>query len=117
MAKKKDEIPEDVDGELKSPKFGKPNTHTNSGYILDINESDKKVDVQLYEPMSGTTILEGLELSKTINLNDLEKGVVCQFKLDEFKAPLGKKTIDYLKEQGITPVSYTHLTLPTKRIV
>ena len=102
MAKKKDEIPEDVDGELKSPKFGKPNTHTNSGYILDINESDKKVDVQLYEPMSGTTILEGLELSKTINLNDLEKGVVCQFKLDEFKAPLSKKTIDYLKEQGIT---------------
>tara|TARA_Y100000590_G_C15467292_1_gene918774 strand:+ start:289 stop:654 length:366 start_codon:yes stop_codon:yes gene_type:complete len=102
MAKKKDEIPEDVDSELKSPKFGKPNTHTNSGYILDINESDKKVDVQLYEPMSGTTILEGLELSKTINLNDLEKGVVCQFKLDEFKAPLSKKTIDYLKEQGIT---------------
>ena len=84
------------------PKFCKPKTHTNSGYILDINESDKKVDVQLYEPMSGTTILEGLELSKNINLNYLEKGVVCQFKLDEFKAPLSKKTIDYLKEQGIT---------------
>ena len=101
MAKKKDEIPEDIDGELKSPKFGKPKTHTNSGYILDVNEADKKVDIQLYEPLSGTTILEGLELSKTINLNDLEKGIVCEFKLDELKAPLSKKTIEYLKEQGI----------------
>ena len=101
MAKKKDEIPEDIDGELKSPKFGKPKTHTNSGYILDVNEADKKVDIQLYEPLSGTTILEGLDLDKTINLNDLEKGIVCEFKLDELKAPLSKKTIEYLKEQGI----------------
>ena len=101
MAKKKDEIPEDIDGELKSPKFGKPKTHTNSGYILDVNEADKKVDIQLYEPLSGTTILEGLDLDKTINLNDLEKGIVGEFKLDELKAPLSKKTIEYLKEQGI----------------
>mgnify|MGYP000533443243 CR=1 FL=1 len=50
---------------------------------------------------SGTTILEGLNLYKTINLNDLEKGIVCEFKLDELKAPLSKKTIEYLKEQEI----------------
>ena len=37
MAKKKNEIPEEIDAELKSPKFGKPKTHTASGYILDIN--------------------------------------------------------------------------------
>ena len=102
MAKKKDAIPEDIDNELKSPKFGKPKTHSNTGYVLDINETDKKVDLQLYEPLSGTTILEGLDLSKKINLNDLEKGVACEFKLDELKAPLSKKTIEYLKEQGIT---------------
>ena len=101
MAKKKDEIPVEIDDELKSPKFGKPETHSVSGYILEVNEADKKVDIQLYEPLSGTTILEGLELSKTINLNDLEKGVVCEFKLDELKAPLSKRTIEYLKEQGI----------------
>ena len=100
MAKKKDEIPEEIDAELKSPKFGKPKTHT--GYILDINEKDKKVDIQLYEPVAGTTILEGLEYSKDISINDLEKGVVCEFKLDELKAPLSKNTIEYLKEQGIT---------------
>ena len=102
MAKKKDDIPEEIDAELKAPKFGKPKTHTASGYILDINESDKKVDVQVYEPVAGTTILEGLGISKQINLNDLEKGVTCEFKLDELKATLSKKTVEYLKEQGIT---------------
>ena len=49
MVKKKDEVPEDVNKELESPKFGKPKSLTNSGYVLDINEKDKKVDLQLYE--------------------------------------------------------------------
>ena len=102
MAKKKDEIPKEIDAELKSPKFGKPKTHTASGYILDINEKDKKVDIQLYEPVAGPTILEGLGYSKDISINELEKGVVCEFKLDELKAPLSKNTVEYLKEQGIT---------------
>ena len=117
MTKKKDEIPEDIDGELKSPKFGKSKTHTNSGYILDVNEADKKVDIQLYEPLSGTTILEGLDLDKTINLNDLEKGIVCEFKLDELKAPLSKKTIEYLKEQGITLESIVKFELKEFKII
>ena len=49
---------------------------TQSGYILDINEDEKKVDLQLYESVQGTSILEGLN-----------------------------------------PVSYTHLTLPTILLV
>ena len=102
MAKKKDEIPEEIDAELKAPKFGKPKTHTATGYILEFNENDKKVDIQLYEQIAGTTILEGLEVSKKINLNEIEKGVICEFKLDELNAKLSKNTVEYLKEQGIT---------------
>ena len=102
MGKKQDDIPEDINKELESPKFGKPTELTASGYVLDVNEKDGKVDIQTYKPISGATILEGLSISKKIKLNDLEKGVVCEFKLDELKAPLSKKTIDYLKEQGIT---------------
>ena len=101
MVKKQDDIPENVNKELESPKFGKSTELTASGYILDINEKDNKVDIQTYEPVSGATILEGLSLSKKIKLNDLEKGTVYEFKLDELKAPLSKKTIEYLKEQGI----------------
>ena len=81
MAKKKDEIPEDINKELESPKFGKPKSMPQSGYILDINEDEKKVDLQLYESVQGTSILEGLNLGKDVNLNDLMKGVVCEFKL------------------------------------
>ena len=101
MGKKQSNIPEDVNKELESPKFGKPTEIIASGYILDTNEKDGKVDIQTYEPVSGTTILEGLSLSKKIKLNDLEKGTVCEFKLEQLKAPLSKKTIEYLKEQGI----------------
>lgn len=102
MAKKKDAIPEDINAELTSPNFGKSKLLTNTGYVLDVNENDKKIDIQLYEPIAGTTILEGLDLSKNIKLNDLEKGIVCEFKLDELKAQLSKKTVEYLGEQGIT---------------
>ena len=101
MVKKKDEVPEDVNKELESPKFGKPKSMTQSGYILDINEDEKKVDLQLYESVQGTSILEGLNLGKDVNLNDLMKGVVCEFKLNELKAKLSKQTVDYLAEQGI----------------
>ena len=102
MVKKEEQIPEDIDAELKSPKFGKPNKQTRTGYFLDVNDKDKKVDIQLYEIISGTTILEGLNVSKDVNLNDIEKGVMCEFQLNELKAPLSKKTVEYLKEQGIT---------------
>jgi len=117
MGKKKSDIPEDVNKELESPKFGKPTEITASGYVLDINEKDSKVDIQTYEPISGTTILEGLSLSKKIKLNGLEKGVICEFKLDELKAPLSKKTIEYLKEQGIVMDAIIQFELKEVKII
>ena len=117
MGKKQSDIPEDVNKELESPKFGKPTEITASGYILDINDKDNKVDIQTYEPVSGTTILEGLSISKKIQLNDLEKGTVYQFKLDELKAPLSKKTIEYLKEQGIMMNAIIKLELKEIKII
>ena len=117
MGKKQSDIPEDVNKELESPKFGKPTELTASGYVLDINEKDNKVDIQTYEPISGSTILEGLSISKKIKLNDLEKGIVCEFKLDELRAPLSKKTIEYLKEQGIMMDAIVKLELKEVKII
>jgi len=117
MGKKQSDIPEDVNKELESPKFGKPIELTASGYILDVNEKDGKVDIQTYEPVSGATILEGLSLSKKIKLNGLEKGVICEFKLDELKAPLSKKTIEYLKEQGIMMDAIIQFELKEEKII
>ena len=117
MVKKQDDIPEDVNKELESPKFGKPSELTASGYILDVNDKDSKVDIQTYEPISGATILEGLSISKKIKLNDLEKGVVCEFKLDELKAPLSKRTGEYLKEQEIIMDKIIQLELKEVKII
>ena len=117
MGKKRNDIPEDINKELESPKFGKPTELIASGYILDINEKDSKVDIQTYESISGSTILEGLSVSKEIKLNDLEKGVVCEFKLDELKAPLSKKTMEYLKEQGIMMDMIIRLELKEVKII
>jgi len=117
MVKKQDDIPEDVNKELESPKFGKPSELTASGYILDVNDKDGKVDIQTYEPISGATILEGLSISKKIKLNDLEKGVVCEFKLDELKAPLSKRTVEYLKEQEIIMDKIIQLELKEVKII
>ena len=117
MGKKQDDIPEDVNKALESPKFGTPTEFTASGYVLDINEKDSKVDIQTYESISGSTILEGLSISKKIKLNDLEKGVICEFKLDELKAPLSKKTIEYLKEQGIMMNAIIKLELKEVKII
>jgi len=117
MVKKQNDIPEDVNKELESPKFGKPTELTASGYILDVNEKDNKVDIQTYEPVSGATILEGLSVSKKIKLGDLEKGIVCEFKLDELKATLSKITIEYLKEQGIMMNAIIKLELKELKII
>jgi len=117
MVKKQDDIPEDVNKELESPKFGKPSELTASGYVLDVNDKDSKVDIQTYEPISGATILEGLSISKKIKLNDLEKGVVCEFKLDELKAPLSKRTVEYLKEQEIIMDKIIQLELKEVKII
>ena len=117
MGKKQNDIPEDINKELESPKFGEPTELIASGYILDVNEKDNKVDIQTYEPVSGATILEGLTVSKKIKLGDLEQGIVCEFKLDELKATLSKKTVEYLKEQGIMMNAIIKLELKEVKVI
>ena len=47
----------------------------------------------------------------------LEKGVRQQQALTLWPTAVGKKIADNTAVQDVKPVSYTHLTLPTKRIV
>ena len=93
--------------------------YINYSNISDVNgdEKDKKVDLQLYEAVQGTSIIEGLNLSKNVKLNDLEKGVVCEFKLNELKAKLSKQTVDYLAEQGINLKEIIQYELAEAKII
>ena len=99
MAKKKDDIPEWVTDEIKNAKFGKPEQLTRNGYVLEVYDKDNKIDAQFYDPVEDGRSIVTLDLSKKIKMNELEKGVVYEFKFDSLKAPLDKKVIKYLKTE------------------
>jgi hypothetical protein len=91
-------LPKWAEDEIKSAQFGKPETIARTGYILDIYESDFKVDIQVYEPMpDGRTIVEGLDVPKSMKISDFMKGFVYEFKVKVFTAPLSAKVVEFLK--------------------
>ncbi len=94
------EIPKWVQDEIKNAKFGKPDPIIRTGYILEIYEKDMKIDCQVYEAVEdGRKIIEGMSLPKKIKPSDLMKGVVYEFTINAYKAPLGKKLIEFLKKE------------------
>jgi hypothetical protein len=96
---KEDDIPEWVTNEIQNAKFEKPEELKRTGYILEIYDSDNKIDVQLYDPVEDGRHIVTFDLSKKIKISDLEKGVVCEFIFDQHKAPLSKKTVEYLQKE------------------
>jgi hypothetical protein len=94
------EIPKWAQDEIKNAKFGKPESITRTGYILEIYDKDMKIDAQVYEAVEdGRKIIEGMSLPKKIKPSDLMKGVVYEFTINASKAPLGKKLIEFLKKE------------------
>jgi hypothetical protein len=91
-------LPKWAEDEIKSAQFGQPETIARTGYILDIYESDFKVDIQVYEPVpDGRTIVEGLDVPKSMKISDFMKGFVYEFKVKVFTAPLSAKVVELLK--------------------
>ena len=99
MVKKKDDIPEWVTDEIQNAKFKKPEELKRTGYILEIYESDNKMDAQLYDPVEDGRHIVTLDLPKKIKAKDLERGVVYEFVFDQHKAPLSKKVTEFLQKE------------------
>ena len=99
MVKKQDDIPKWVADEIKNAKFGKPKKLIKTGYILDIYDTDNKIDAQLYEPVDDGRYIVTLDLTNNIKLGDLQRGVVYEFVFNSLKAPLDKKVVEYLKTE------------------
>lgn len=96
---KKDDIPDWVTDEIQNAKFQKPEELKRTGYILEIYDSDNKIDVQLYDPVEDGRHIVTLDLPKKNKISDLEKGVVYEFTFDQHKAPLSKKVSEYLQKE------------------
>ena len=99
MVKKKEDVPEWVTDEIKNAKFEKPVSQTDTGYILEIYESDGKIDAQLYEPVEDGRHIVTMDLPKKVKPADLERGVVYEFTFNSMKASLSKKVVEYLKKE------------------
>ena len=93
------ELPKWAQDEIKNVKFGKPESQTRTGYILDIYDKDMKIDVQLYEEVEDGRRIINLDLPKKVKPVELMKGVVYEFTFDAMKAPLSKKLVDLLKKE------------------
>ncbi len=99
MVKEK-EIPKWVQDEIKNAKFGKPESITRTGYILEVYDKDMRIDAQIYEALEdGRKIIEGMNLPKKIKSSELMKGVVYEFTINSSKAPLSKKITEFLKKE------------------
>ena len=99
MVKKKEDIPKWVSDEIQNAKFEKPVSQSNTGYVLEIYESDGKIDAQLYEPVEDGRHIVTMDLPKKVKPTDLERGVVYEFTFNSMKAPLSKKVVEYLKKE------------------
>lgn len=99
MVKKKDELPDWVSDEIQNAKFKKPEELKRSGYVLEIYDTDNKIDAQFYDSVEDGRFIVTLNLPKKIKVSELEKGVVYEFVFDQHKAPLSKKVTEYLQSE------------------
>ena len=93
------ELPKWAQDEIKNAKFGKPESVTRTGYILEIYDKDYKIDAQLYEEVEDGRRIITLDLPKKLKTSDLMKGVVYEFTFNSVKAPLSKKLVELLKTE------------------
>lgn len=99
VKKKEDEIPKWVTDEIQNAKFKKPEEFKKQGYILEFYYEDNKVDIQLYDAVEDGRHIVTMDVSKKIKINDLLKGEVYEFVFDQHKAPLSKKTSEFLEKE------------------
>ncbi|MEE9282809.1 MAG: hypothetical protein V3U49_01885 [Nitrososphaerales archaeon] len=70
-----------------------------SGYPLDLNEKERKVDVQFHDKLPDGRYIATLDLPKEFSPSSLKLGEGFFFELNVFKADLSEKVVDYLDKQ------------------
>lgn len=103
----KEGIPKWVEDEIKSIELSEYETLNRVGYILEIYDKDKKLDIQLYEALpDGRTIVEGIDVPKFHDFSKFMKGLVYEFKIKMSKGKISDKTREFLKMQYMLEMDY-----------
>ncbi len=92
-------IPKWVAEEIQNVQFKDFEEWEGSGYILDINRADRKIDVQFYEKLPEGRYIATLDVQKDIDLESFELAKVYMFKFKAFKGTLSKKVVTFLREK------------------
>lgn len=93
-----DTLPKWVAEEIRNAKFDHEEEWTGSGYILDINKKEGKIDVQFYEKLPDGRYIVTVDLPTKFDIDSLELAIVYMFKFKAFKATLDSKVVSFLKE-------------------
>jgi hypothetical protein len=93
-------LPDWAEDEIRSVPLEEQETITRTGYILDIYEKDLKIDIQLYESLpDGRTIIESLDVPKSIDITSFMKGFVYEFKIRMYTGELSGNVVELLKSK------------------
>lgn len=99
MVSKTETIPKWVAEEIQNANFSQSEEWSGSGYLLDINKDEKRVDVQFYDKLPDGRYIATLDVPSPIDVNSLELAIVYMFKFKAFKADLSPKVVAFLKEK------------------
>jgi hypothetical protein len=91
-------LPAWAEDEIRSVPLEEQDTIMRTGYILDIYDKDFKIDIQLYESLpDGRTIIENLDVPKSIDIRSFMKGFVYEFKIRVYTGQLSGRVVELLK--------------------
>lgn len=91
-------LPAWAEDEIRSVPLEEQDTIMRTGYILDIYDKDFKIDIQLYESLpDGRTIIENLDVPKSIDISSFMKGFVYEFKIRVYTGQLSRRVVELLK--------------------
>jgi hypothetical protein len=92
-------FPRWVAEEISRAEFTYLGTVNYTGFPLDIDSADRRVDVQLYERLPDGRYIAALDVPDASLLNSVEKGQIYIFTINVYEAPLSEKLKKILSDE------------------
>ena len=95
------EMPAWVEAEINSIKdesFVLEDSWEGTGYFLDIDRSNRLVDINFYEKLPIGKYIITARVKSSIDIDNLRKGIVYTYKINVLKAGLSDRLSKFLKE-------------------
>ena len=89
---------EDEINSITASLFKHVESYEGTGYFLELDEENRKADIQFYEKLPVGKHIVTVSIPKSIKMGDLMKGFVYGYKVKILKAPLSDKLVKFLKE-------------------